>query len=333
MRHTQTLWKPLYHQSSKHLQLHKVLLGWLPVSLQDRIGMLRRYRFNGRKGEGYPIVAIIDGSTFHGGLTDRWKGIISLYAFAKATGRDFKIHYVYPFSLTDFQVPAKYDWTISPEALSQNILSAHMIRITGNPTINRLQHLPADKQIHVYANRDVIEIINKSYGKNYTWNQLFHELFRPSPILQKAIDDHLLSKEKPFVAVAFRMQNLLGDYPEYAYEAVDMKRQQEINETCIKFLQQLHEKYHLPILVTSDSNRMTEIATSLPYVWTNHGKSIHVDKMVSAPAEYYLKSFVDFYLLAGAQKVYSVSTKEMYVSDFPRYAALTGNIPFERVFL
>ena len=89
----------------------------------------------------------------------------------------------------------------------------------------------------------------------------------------------------------------------------------------------------MPILVTSDSNRMTDAATSIPYVFTNHGKAVHVDTVDSAEMDLYLKSFVDFYLLAGAQKVYSVSTKEMYTSEFPLYAALTGNVPFERIFV
>lgn len=333
MKQTHSLWKPLYHESSNKIRLHRFILNWLPDSLKDRIGMLRRYQFCGNKGEGNPIVVVVDGSTFHGGLTDRWKGIISLYAYSKAIGRDFKIHYVYPFDLSDFQVPSQYDWMISPEHVSKNFFSALMLRLTGKTTLELLQNLPIDKQIHVYSNRDFIDVVNGTFATHYTWHGLFNELFKPSPLLQQAIDVHSVNMANGYIAVAFRMQNLLGDYPEYEYQATDSKRQEEIIELCMSFLRQLHEKCGKRILVTSDSCKMTEIATSLPYVWTNPGKSVHVDKMTSAPDEYYLKSFVDFYLLARAQKVYSVTTKEMYVSDFPRYAALTGNIPFERVFL
>ena len=333
MAYTQNIWKPLYHESSYRLSFHKKLLGWLPLSIQDRIGMLRRYRFIEHKGIGSPIVAIVDGSTFHGGLTDRWKGIISLYAFARAIGREFKIHYVYPYDLTEFQVPAQYNWIIKQEELSLNYFTALMIRITGDTTISRLLHLPTNKQIHIYANRDCVELINQTYGTHFTWNELFNELFRPAPILQKALDNFSLFTQKPYIAVAFRMQNLLGDYPEYAYQPTNPERQQAIIDSCMRCIKQLHQKHNMRILVTSDSNRMAEVASSLPYVWTNQGKAVHVDTVSTAPEEYYLKSFVDFYLLSGAQKVYAATTPEMYVSDFPKYAALTGNIPFERILL
>ncbi len=332
MNSTRNLWKPLYHEPSHKLSLHKKLLGWLPCAIQDRIGMLRRYSIFGSRGKGFPLVAIVDGSTFHGGLTDRWKGIISLYAIAKATGREFKIHYIYPFDLTEFQISATYNWIMPTNDLSQNIFSTYLLRITGDPTIKRLQNLPKNKQIHVYANRDCIELINQTYGTNFTWSGLFNELFRPSPLLQNKLNSFSQTRE-PYIAIAFRMQNLLGDYPEYAYQATSEKRQQEIIAACEGFIKRVHKEWNMPILVTSDSNRMTNIAIELPYVWTNSGKAVHVDTISSAPEEYYLKSFVDFYLLAGAQKVYAAATPEMYNSDFPKYAALTGNIPFERIFL
>lgn len=332
MKSTQSEWKDFYQKLPFRTRLHAALLGWLPKHIQDKIGMLRRYKFGGHKGEGTPIVAVIDGSTFHGGLTDRWKGIISLYALAKATGREFKIHYIYPFDLTEFQISATYNWIMPTNDLSQNIFSTYLLRITGDPTIKRLQNLPKNKQIHVYANRDCIELINQTYGTNFTWSGLFNELFRPSPLLQNKLNSFSQTRE-PYIAIAFRMQNLLGDYPEYAYQATSEKRQQEIIAACVGFIKRVHKEWNMPILVTSDSNRMTNIAIELPYVWTNSGKAVHVDTVSSAPEEYYLKSFVDFYLLAGAQKVYAAATPEMYNSDFPKYAALTGNIPFERIFL
>lgn len=333
MKSTQSEWKDFYQKLPFRTRLHAALLGWLPKHIQDKIGMLRRYKFGGHKGEGTPIVAVIDGSTFHGGLTDRWKGIVSLYAFSKATGREFKIHYVYPFDLADFQVPSSYNWIITSRQFSQNIFSVKMFRLTGETTISMLQNLPEDKQIHIYFNRDCIDLINKTYHTQYSWGTLFHELFKPSPLLQQAINDHLDNTKEDYIAVAFRMQNLLGDYPEYAYQPTDEQRQKEIIDSCLHCIELLHQKHKTRILVTSDSNLMTENATKMPYVWTNSGKAVHVDTVSSAPEEYYLKSFVDFYLLAGAQKVYAAATPEMYNSDFPKYAALTGNIPFERIFL
>lgn len=331
MTSTAHLWKPIYQDSHNKLTMHKALLGWLPSSVQDRIGMLRRYHFWGQRGDGNSIVSIVDGSTWHGGLTDRWKGIVSLYAFAKATGRNFKIHYVFPFDLMDFQVPAQYDWRIKPEELSQNFFSVQMLRLTGDPTINRMLRVSKNKQIHAYANRDWIEEINQTYGTHFTWSGLFNELFRPSPLVQKVLEEYTFQTRDPYIAIAFRMQNLLGDFPEYAYQAADDKRQQQIIEACLRCIQNLHAKHHMHILVTSDSNKMTYAALSYPYVFTNHGKAVHADTI--GEENVYLKSFVDFYLLSGAQKVYAPYTQEMYSSDFPKYAALTRGADFERIFI
>ena len=68
-------------------------------------------------------------------------------------------------------------------------------------------------------------------------------------------------------------------------------------------------------------------------IYINTGSAAHVDTQSNAPLEQYSKSFVDFYLLSDAEKIYSVGTKEMYDSDFPRYAAKLNERPFERIVL
>ena len=44
-----------------------------------------------------------------------------------------------------------------------------------------------------------------------------------------------------------------------------------------------------------------------------------------------LKMFTDYYLISGAQKVYSLWHEGMWKSAFPEYAALIGGVPFERI--
>lgn len=312
-------------------KVNKVLFGWLPVSIQEELGMLRRYSFRGREGNGNPVIAMVDGSTFHGGLCDRWKGIVSLYALSKVEGRAFKIHYTYPFRLEHFQEPSTYDWSIADEDVSNKLGRVSMLRLTGDPTLKRVLQLPLDKQIHAYANRDWVDVINHHYGSQFTWGGLYKELFKPSPLLQAALQAF---PQKDYVAVALRMQNLLGDYPEYHYQPADKTRQEIILRSCVEYIQQLHElEPHRAILVTSDSARMSMEASRLPYVFTNHGVAAHVDTIAHADEGQYGKSFIDFYLLSGAKKVYAVTTREMYHSDFPRYAALLNNCPFERISL
>jgi len=313
--------------------INRILGGWLPLDTQDNVGMLRRYSW--KKGVSVPnyVVARVDGSGFHGGLCDRWKGIVSLYAYCKATGRDFRMVYTFPFDLTLFQVPNTYDWRISPSDLGQSLWQCRMLRLVGEPRLDRLAKAPNNKQLHCYANRDWVPEINERFGTSYRWGELFEELFKPTEIVQKALSSFGEQLQHPYIAVAFRMQNLLGDYPEYAYQPTSKQRQEVLIQTCISYLQQLHEQSLLPVLVTSDSACLTARVQSLPFVFTNLGAAAHVDTVKNAPQEQYLKSFVDFYLLAGAEKVICAGTKEMYPSEFPKYAAMVHQHPFERVLL
>jgi len=314
----------------KMQSINRILGCWLPLSAQDYLGALRRYSWARSAPVPPYVVAKIDGSCFHGGLCDRWKGLVSLYAYCKATGRDFRMVYTYPFDLTLFQVPNMYDWRMGEADLGDSICRCRMLRLVGEPTFNRLAAAPQDKQLHCYANRDWVEQINERYGTHYRWGELFEELFRPSDLVQQALQGFGEKCHHPYIAVAFRMQNLLGDYPEYAYQPVSEKEQEVLLEKCISYLRQLHEQSSLPILVTSDSARLTQEVQSLPYIWTNLGAAAHVDTVKNAPEEQYLKSFVDFYLLAGAEKVICAGTKQMYPSDFPKYAAMVYQHPFER---
>lgn len=317
----------------KREQINKALFNWLPINVQERLGMLRRYSIFGTRGTGTHIIARVDGQSFHGGLCDRWKGIVSLYAFCKATRRSFRLHYTFPFNLRDFQVPNQYDWNINDTDICHSWLHCKMLRLVGDSTLTRMLHLPQDRQIHCYANRDWIQIINTTYHTQYQWGKLFQELFRPSPLLTQALTSFEQWTTHPYMAVAFRMQNLLGDYPEYQYQPTSPERQEAIIQRCLDFLQHLHDEHTGNILVTSDSQRMCEYASQLPFVFTNNAQAAHVDTVKDAPQNEYLKSFVDFYLLAGATKVYCAGTEEMYASDFPKYAAMVHAIPFERITL
>ena len=313
--------------------LHRNLLGWLPVDTQDFLGRLHRYPLFGQRGRGNPLIAMVDGTTFHGGLCDRWKGIVSLYAYCQAVRRDFRIHYTFPFSLSRLQIPNQYDWRITEDAISRNFFSCRMIRLTGDPTLHRMCHLPQDRQIHAYANRDWVPLINSTFGTHYEWGHLFQQLFRPSDLVQQRLESFAAHTAKPYIAVAFRMQNLLGDYPEYAYQPTSAQKQRELLRMLTNQLVRIYNTENIPLLVTSDSERLTREVEHLDFVFTNIGKAAHVDTLAGQPLEHYMKSVVDFYLLAGAKKIYAVGTNEMYPSDFPRYAALVGGVPFERICL
>ena len=331
MKLTESLWASFCYNPDNKRAFHRALLGWLPTEWQETIGTLHRYQVFGEIGLGNAIIARVDGSTFHGGLADRWKGIVSLYAIAKATGRDFRIHYTFPFELKEFQVPATYDWRLTDGELSKRVSRICLKRMTANPKIDRMLHLPPDKQIHCYANRDWVEEVNTCFHTDYTWGDLFQELFRPTERVNKVLESYKAILLEPYIAVAVRLQNLFGDFTEYEYQPTDVTRQKEISKICRSYLEQLYAHKQISILVTSDSKLFSQEMADLPFVVCTTGQAAHADTGIEAPSEQYLKSFVDFYLLANAQEVYCVGTKEMYPSEFPQYAAKVHNRPFTRI--
>ena len=308
--------------------INKRLFAGLSVEQKEQLGSVRRYRPWGQRGQGNAVVAMVDGTTFHGGLCDRWKGIVSLYAWCKATKRDFRLYYTWPFPLTLFQEPAQYDWHIDSADICRRLGQVRLMRLTGDATLDRMQHLPPDKQIHAYANRDWVALINHTFTTKYQWGELFQELFRPTPWVQDQLKSY--PEEGSYVAVSFRMQNLLGDYHEYNYQPADRQRQQDLIALCRRYVQSLYETENCPVLVTSDSIRLCEVLGQSDYVYTSSLRGVHPDTEARADTSAYGKAFVDFYALARARKIYAPVWEGMYASDFPYYASQIRQIPFVR---
>ncbi len=315
--------------------IRKFIGHFFSVEIQDKLGLLRRYSLFGQKGTSdIQVVARIDGKSFHGGMCDRFKGIVSLYCFCKCRNFNFKIYYTYPFPLTDFLVPNSYNWILNEEDLCKNLFCVKLLRLIGDPTADRLQRLTTSKQIHCYANRDIVSELNKVYQTQFNWGELFAELFKPTDELQNILDYHSAKIGKIYVSVAFRFQNLLGDFKEYSYKPLTSHLQIELIEKCKKSLFRIHEKYHLPLLVTSDSVTFLDALSDLDFVYAIRGKAVHIDSIstkIENEHEVYLKSFVDFYMLAGGVRIVSVGTEQMYKSEFPLCASWLNNIPFERI--
>ncbi len=84
---------------------------------------------------------MIDRETFHGGMCDRFKGIISLYAYCKYLGKPFRIKYTYPFRLEDYLLPASYDWTLKDNEYTDNPLYCKILYMRGEHLATRLLNL------------------------------------------------------------------------------------------------------------------------------------------------------------------------------------------------
>lgn len=299
--------------------------------------VLRKYDWfpRGRRVSSPELVFMVDDSGFYtGGLADRFKGAVSAYAWCLCNNVSFKIRYIFPFELSDFLLPATHDWILGPGEFSRNLFDTRLMYARGEHG-RRLLALKPRKQIHYYGNMDVLPAINAHYGTSYGWGELFRRLFKPCTVLEERVNSVKASIGASYVSAVFRFQNLLGDFEEYHFKSEeDNTKREEIISKCLEGIRRIQELHSgMPVLVTSDSVTFLERVSSLDGVHVIPGKVVHVGSKGGEKYETYLKSFVDFYTLAGSEKIYGLATVEMYKSEFPMYAAKVNDIPFERIML
>jgi hypothetical protein len=156
------------------------------------------------------VIYCIDGRIHHGGLADRIKQILGIYAFCKINGYKFGLIANFPFELSNYLKP-NYDWKVNEENFSRNIFWARPIYL-GNCTLDEQKALLTLKrrQYHVYANYNYSGFIKEG---GYNIGKLFDELFIPIPEIAEFINKYRL-QYKSWDSFVFRFQNLLGDFSE-----------------------------------------------------------------------------------------------------------------------
>lgn len=284
-------------------------------------------------------IAVIDGTQYDGGLCDRMKGIITLYAWCKQRGLGFRIMHTHPFRLEEYLVPAEYDWILKPGELSLNIRHSRFFHMRGENLARRLIKLDTQKQILYSNNRDCLDILNADRGTDYRWGELFRELFRPSPEMEAMLQKLKAGIGGPYNASVFRFQNLLGDFKEYGYRPVgDEEARRLLMQRCLEDLKKhISETDGRPMLVTSDSITFLTEASRIENVHIIPGSLAHMGgagkDLPGNPHEVYMKSFLDFYMLSEAETVACIGTSQMYPSQFPLYAAKVNDRPFSRILI
>jgi hypothetical protein len=315
-------------------QLKFIFIKSLPHTWRDNIIATKRYSFSFKKEplNKQMLIVFIDGKFWHGGFCDRFKGIVSLYHFALVKGLDFRLCYNFPFHLNDFLEPNKHNWLIDEADICHNYFNIKYMNLVGDNSLKRLRKLKTNKQIHCYANRDIVDNLNQYYKTNFSWDKLFGELFKPTPQLSALIAYHKNNIGSTYVCAVYRFQQLLGDFVEYDFPELNEQKKELLIKKMLESITQISSAHlNMKILVTSDSGLFLNRATSLPNVYILPGKVVHIDNVINETHDVYLKSFLDFFMIAGGEKVYSIGTSEMYKTEFPLYAAKLNNVPFERI--
>lgn len=297
------------------------------------IKQLQQY-YNDKNNEiraGKKLYYMADGKIIHGGIGDRIFGMVALYTFCKHENINYKIYFESPFCLSDYLEPNDYDWVADKKEVcyNSNISRAVIVKNTRKDNYEYLKRkispLSAYEQIHVYTN---IQVVDENFS------ELFTELFKPSEPLANQIMFNKNNIPKNYISITFRFQQLLGDFQEGNYKVLAQKKKIRLVDKCLKAVERIKELNNIEtILVTSDSNSfLNTVKAKYDYIYTIPGVVNHVDYTSSKETFAYMKSFVDLYMVAGAERVYSYCTGPMYRdSGFAKLASLIGNREYIKI--
>lgn len=305
----------------------------------DKIIILDNYSTDApiRRHSKKRIICIYDNKIKNGGLADRLRGIVSVYEICKEQNLDFKILFTNPFNLSDFLVPNRVDWSIKNDELNYNTSITNLCYIdtltgSGHEARKQKQWFRREfkkryKEFHVRTNALF------SYDGDYA--TLFNELFKPSPKLQSSIEKQKKILGTSYISTSFRFMNLLNDFNETVelHSKLTKEEQSELIIKNIEQLQLLHVKYpNKRILVNSDSTTFLQAATRLDYAYVIPGNITHIDGNNNCNEyENYEKTFLDFFMIANAERIYLLRTGQMYNSGYPFAASKIYNKPFEKI--
>lgn len=283
-------------------------------------------------------VFMADGKMVHGGLFDRLKGAISIYALSKAQEKSFGIYFKKPFELSKYLQPVSYNWNIDEDDIIYCFpTSRPVIAYSENRRPKRLLKNRCG-QTHFYFGGDILGQINQVFHTSFDWKVLFHELFQPTKYLDNYVKKLYDKLGHDYIVVHSRFLNLLGDKLETsAYKELEEIRKSELIDACInrtkRFLDDTNKDNQKMVVLSDSMTFLDNVRRRIPEALVLDGIVKHIDTTISMDDDDNLKLFGDMYVIAGAQKVYSIIGKGLYSSAFPEYAAKIGGCPFERLII
>lgn len=289
------------------------------------------YKAEGSAFDALPAcVAMFDGRVNQGGLCDRLWGAVSAYLYCKDNDIPFKLHFVSPFQLTDYLLPASIDWIIDNSDLCYDGGAAKplVIKCLGfgredNMSVIGNAFSRDIKQVHVYTN---------AHGFRSRFHEGFRDLFQPSNSLATAIDDVLARNGDDYVSISFRFVRLFGDFDDVNWPVLpDEKSREDMIQRGLAVIERVKSMHPgKKVLVTTDSITFLSRAKVLDGVFVVDGDIKHVDFSDVGNNELpHLKTFLDLLLISRAKHVYLGINNLVYRSTFAKTASQIGNCPFD----
>lgn len=279
-------------------------------------------------------IFIVDGRVGHGGMFDRLKGAISVYAISKIHQKDFRIHFNYPFELQKYLEPNESDWRINESEIQYSFPHSRPLFLYGECYAPQRLFKNRKCEAHYYYGYDSLSKINSKFGTDFDWGQLYRELFKPTTYLQRFIDHYRQELGSNYIVVHTRFLNLLGDKVETAInpELTPPDKSKLMEQMRDKIIELAGQNDNMRVMLASDSMTFIDyIIKEIPEIYVIPGTVKHIDTAGETNDAEIIKMFLDYYLISYAQRVYSLVGKGMWPSAFPEYAAKIGGVEFERI--
>ncbi len=302
----------------------------------------RAYSLKNREAASGPQKCVIcmhdkNGGYGGGGLADRLKGMLCTYSVCRKYGLPFRIHFIDPFPLLDYFIPAGYDWRIEPGQISYDVKSIRIVALdntSDSPFMHRKQKAYLERklrrikiQTHVFTNAAFVS--GKEYGI------LFNELFRPSERLAKSIAEQKGIIGQKYISISCRFLNMFGDFNETCCRKkifTESGKQRVLAEIDGKVGELLKDNPGCRLLVNSDSTTFLQYWRGKPCAYVIPGTVTHIDNIQDGyNYEKYEKTFLDFMMIASAEKIFVLANNYMHISGYPRSASFIYGRPFETV--
>ena len=265
-----------------------------------------------------------------GGLVHMFLGLMGCFKICKMLGFKLKIYMKTPFILDDYLLSNTYDWSISDDKYNSALKENNFVDFDYRcHDLEKLADLFFEKSKK--SKYSMLKAQPHRFISPIEFQLFFNDLFKPSEELQKNINTHLdkLGGKGNYISVTLRFQQLLGDFKEGNFHILDPSERELLISQCIDHIMDLHNKYkEMKILVTSDSVSFLREAEKLSFTYVILEEIYHPFEAMNVNTNSWMKSFLDFFLIKNAKKVYQILDNLMYDSAFPRYAAILGKLPY-----
>lgn len=258
----------------------------------------------------------------HPGLTDRLKAIISCYYIAKQNGYTFQIIDETESGIGTLISFRDKRMLTTKKDLEYSFWGTRFFIYSGI-LMNNNTKLRSNKQYHCYAYQGNDLFYHNGMEFKNRFRKLFFELFSISPEIINLIEETGLVHNK-YTAIHARFVNLLGQFESSRYVSLTNEKQKVLLNKCNIAVENICKNEKNTIVVFSDSNIFLHNIKKLPVVVLDTNNIAHLS--FANNKESLIKTYLDFFLLSRAEKIYRITGNGLYPTAFSLYASFLGDI-------